>query len=780
MDNEKLFSAHPPLHPREEERIARLLGYDIMDSTDDPLLDRLTKMAAEICGTPISLISLIDGKRQWIKSHWGTELRETSREDAFCSYTILESKRTELVINDAQKDKRFIDNKYVTGDPFIRFYAGIPLDAGDGLAIGSLCVIDQKPRSLSEEQIKALHSLAAIAMDYIAIHRSNRELTNLLIREKEVYSHLLRASSEMAIQALTFDEALHSLIDHLNPNLGYLSCRIRNMQTGGTTGIIYNPLLPKDPELPLLWVQLDSAPQHPTGDTAQTEFISTGPLRPEFSYLVIPVRIRDRLVAVIELIYPDHRKMDSRIREVFDIMATNLGIVAERELVNLELQRKATHDGLTGASNRNFFMAQLERTIAAADPAYPSSALLFVDLDGFKEVNDNFGHQIGDRLLIEVTQRLKGICRGEDLMGRLSGDEFVLIALGIADQNSLEQLLERIHRHLAMPFILGDLEIRIGSSIGCCMLDSNDISTSEIIRRAEEAMYLVKTNKRKHYCIADNQLIKEFKARHDLDRMIRDSVKEKRMFIALQPIVDFTTGTVAAAEALFRIVDKQGTVIATECLMESLDRLRILPEIDEWVFAETLCILQTNFQEFSAIPGFRVSINVSPAILITHGYAKICLARMEEAKIPPSMLRLEIVESHLQTNNPWLLENLTVFREADVRIAIDDFGTGFSNLQYLTALPIDTIKIDKTFLKGIITSNKHSNDLLKAIVGIGKIFKYTLIAEGVEQESEAKHLASLGCSLMQGYLFGKPMRSGDFMAHILQGKPNLAPVTPLS
>jgi EAL domain-containing protein (putative c-di-GMP-specific phosphodiesterase class I) len=262
--------------------------------------------------------------------------------------------------------------------------------------------------------------------------------------------------------------------------------------------------------------------------------------------------------------------------------------------------------------------------------------------------------------------------------------------------------------------------------------------------------------------------------------MIRDSVKEKRMFIALQPIVDFTTGTVAAAEALFRIVDKQGTVIAAECFMESLDRLRILPEIDEWVFAETLRILQTNFQEFSAIPGFRISINVSPAILTTHGYAKICLARMQEAKIPPSMLRLEIVESHLQTNNPWLLENLTVFREADVRIAIDDFGTGFSNLQYLTALPIDTIKIDKTFLKGIITGNKHSNDLLKAIVGIGKIFKYTLIAEGVEQESEAKHLASLGCSLMQGYLFGKPMRSGDFMAHILQGKPNLAPVTPLS
>jgi diguanylate cyclase (GGDEF)-like protein len=755
-----------PIHPREEERIARLLGYDILDSGEDPLLDRLTKLAAEITGSPISLISLIDDKRQWIKSHYGTEIRETSREDSFCRHTILEPKEGELIVNDALTDKRFINNKYVTGEPHIRFYAGIPLDAGDGLAIGSLCVIDQKPNSLSQEQIKSLHSLASIVMDYITIHRSNRELTTLLMREKEVYSNLLRTSSKMAIEAPTFDDALHSLIEHLDPKLGYLSCRIRNMQTGGTTGIIYNPLLPKDPELPLLWVQLDSAPQHPTGDAATTEFISTASLRPEFSYLVVPVRIRDRLVAVIELIYPDHRKMDPRIREVFNIMATNLGIVAERELVNLELQRKATHDGLTGAANRNVFMAQLERTIGAVDPAYPSSALLFVDLDGFKEVNDNFGHQVGDRLLIEVTQRLKGICRGEDLMGRLSGDEFVLIALGIADQKALEQLLERIHRHLAMPILLGELEIKIGSSIGCCMLDSNEISTSEIIRRAEEAMYLVKTGKRKHYCIADDQLIKEFKAKHEMDRMIRDSIKEKRMFLALQPIVDSTTGAVASAEALFRILDKEGKVLAAECFMESLDRLRILTEIDEWVFAETIRIMQAHLREFSAIPGFRISINISPAILITHGYAKVCLARLEDAAIPTSMFRLEIVETHLQTNNRWLLENLKTFRDAGVHIAIDDFGTGYSNLQYLTALPINTIKIDKSFLKGIIPGDKHSNDLLKAIIGIGKIFNYTIIAEGVEQESESKHLASLGCTLLQGYLYGKPEKVDVFLKNL--------------
>lgn len=757
-----------PLHPREEERIARLLGFDILDTAKDPLLDRLTQIASQITGTPVSLLTFIDRDRQWIKAKYGTEMEQTSRESSFCSHTILNKNDDPLVVTDAEKDPRFATNPFVKGDPHIRFYAGIPLQAGDGLAIGSLCVIDTKPRTLTEEQIKELKSLAAIAMDYIDVHRSNRQLSNLLLREKEVYNNLLRTTSDMAVEAPTFDDALHSLIDHLDPNLGYLSCRIRNMQTGGTTGIIYNPMLPKDPELPMLWIQLDSIAHSPTGEHPKTDFISTGALRPEFSYLVVPVRIRDRLVAVIELIYPDHRKMDPRIREVFDIMASNLGIVAERELVNVDLQRQASHDALTGAANRTVFISQLERSIAEADSLNPTTALLYIDLDGFKEVNDNFGHQTGDRLLVEVTKRLKEICRGEDLLGRLSGDEFVLLIHGISDKNSLELLLKRIQRHLAMPFMLGDLEIRIGTSIGCSLLDSNEISTTELIRRSEEAMYLVKTGERKDYCIADKEIIAEFKEKRSMDRMIRKAVKDKMMFLALQPILDYASGKIIAAEALIRLVDKKKQVMDAGYFMDSLDRLRILPEVDEWVFAETLRLLKEHRKEFEKVPGFRISINVSPSILMTSGYAKLCINRLNEAKIPPSMLRMEIIESHLQTSNEWLHENLHTLREAGVKIAVDDFGTGFSNLQYLTGLPIDTIKIDKVFLKGILTKDTHQNDLLEAIIGIAKNFDYSIIAEGVEDPAQADYLNTLGCTQMQGYLFGKPMRVEDFITHLFE------------
>ena len=759
-------SGIPANHPREEERIARLLGYNILDTEDDPILDRLTAMASQITGAPVSLISLVDRERQWVKSRHGIDLRESPRKDAFCAHAILEPEGSAMIVEDSLKDPRFINNPFVTGEPHIRFYAGIPLRSEDGLPIGSLCVIDSKPGTLSGEKIRELEALAGIAMDYIAVHRSNRELTNLLLREKEVYNRLLSTSSEMAMKAPSFDEALHGLIDHLDPALGFLSCRIRNMQTGGTTGIIYNPELPKDPELPTLWNQIDASPHSPTGEHSRTEFISTGSLRPEFSFMVVPVRIRGRLVAVIELIFPDHRRMDPRVREVFDVLSTNLGIVAERELVNVELKLKASRDALTGVMNRNVFLELLEKQISDADSQNPSSALLFLDLDGFKDVNDNFGHQTGDRLLVEVSKRLREICRENDLLGRLSGDEFVILLNDLTPGESINRLLERVRRHLALPYMLGELEIRIGLSIGCALLDSNEIATTELLRRAEEAMYLVKKGEKKDFCIADATIIREFKQRRTMDRMIREAVKEKRMTLMLQPIVDSALNTIISAEILLRVLDRSGRIIEAADFMDSLDRTRTLPEVDEWVFSESLRILNLHRAAFSRIPGFRLSINVSPAILATHGFANFCLLRLKDDGIPPDMLQLEIVESRLLLGNPLIHENLNLFREAGVRIAVDDFGTGYSNLQYLTGLPIDTIKIDRIFLKGILTGDANRNDLLTAIINIGKTLGYSVIVEGVEEEGQSAFLRALGCNLMQGYLFGKPMPVNDFLTMI--------------
>lgn len=766
-------SVPAPLHPREEERIARLLGYDILDTEPDIIFDRLTQMAATLTGSPISLISLVDRNRQWVKSHYGCDLNESPRDDAFCAYTILDSEKM-MVVPDAEKDPRFDHNPFVTGDPHIRFYAGIPLHNGDGLPIGSFCVIDNKPRDLTTEQLSAIEELARIAMDYLEIHRSNRELTRLLVREKQVYNRLLSMSSELTSSTETLQEALRNILTHLDPDLGWLSCRMNNLVDHEVSDPKMNPLIPLDPLIEQIWKEIDTHPQ--TADQKEkTSFYSVENAGAKYAHLIIPVRNRGKLVAWIEMIYPDHRKLDPRIKEVFDIMASNLAFVAERELVSMELRRRAEHDALTGAVNRTLFLEGLESAISESDSNHPDSALLFLDLDGFKEVNDNFGHQIGDRLLVEVTKRLRSHSRERDILGRLSGDEFVLLVRHLNLTNDLEPLLKRIQRTISQPFMIGGLEIRITGSIGAAILERNDISTPELLRRAEESMYLVKNGDRKSFCIATEEIIKEFKDRLILDRKIHDAVYEKRLLLHFQPIVDLMTRAVCGSEALLRVVNKDGSILSAFEFISSLERNRLMTDADEWVFAEVIRILQQNFEQLAAIPGFQLSLNVSPAILMTQGYASHCLNRIKSADIPPSMICLEIVESHLDIYNPALLENLNLFRAAGVIIAVDDFGKGYSNLQHMTSMPFDIIKVDRMFLQGICSKNAKQNHLLSAMVSLGKNLGYSITSEGIENKEQVDHLFKLGCHRGQGYFFGKPMPIEEFIRYASTHHPGVLP-----
>lgn len=752
-----------PIPPSEEQRIARLLGFEILDTANDPMLDRLTRLASIICDVPAAMISLIDRNRQWFKSVYGLPIRETPRDISFCAHAIMDPERI-FVVSDTTKDPRFATNPLVTESPYIRFYAGAPLVTEDRIPIGTFCVVDYKPKQLTDHQLEGLRRLSEIAMDLIEIHRSNTKLTRLLHLEKEVYSRLLRSSADLVTTAPTFDEALNFLMNHLDENLGWLTARIRNMQTGGTTGISYNKSLPFDPELPLIWQKIDSDPHSAAEIHSHTRFVSTAPLRPEYSYLSVPIRIRDRLVALIELIYPDHRKVEKRIQEIFDLMASNLAIVAERELVLIDLQHQATHDHLTGAANRPVIMKGLEKAIRESESISPDSILLFFDIDGFKEVNDNFGHETGDRLLIEITKRLNGICRSNDLLGRLSGDEFVLLARGIDVENGLGELLNRIQKTLSTSFMIGELEIRVNASIGCAVIADPDLTPMELLRRAEEAMYLVKTGERKGFCIADEEVVRIFSIKRALDRKVKDAFQNNRFFAMFQPIVDLRTGGVAGFEALMRILDRNGNVMEASEFMPTIQRTRYLPQLDDYVLAETLRTFRSDStKNYLAIEGFRFSVNIGPAILSSKGYAMNCLSQLSKNNLSPHNLMLEIIESSLLQPSEAVIANLTTLREHGVAIALDDFGTGYSNLQQLSTLPVDIIKIDKEFIHGIAKGDIKRNSLLGAIMDIGKNLGYDIIAEGVEEKTEADYLKSIGCHFAQGYYFGKPMPIAEWM-----------------
>jgi diguanylate cyclase (GGDEF)-like protein len=756
-------NASYPIPPKEEERIARLLGYEVLDTENDPRLDRLTQLAAYLCDVPVAMISLVDRTRQWFKSVYGLPVQQTPREESFCTHAILDPDKI-FIVPDATKDPRFATNPLVTDSPFIRFYAGVPLVTEDHLTLGTFCVVDFTPKELSEQQLETLRRLSRIAMDLIEIHRSNTKLGRLLHLEKEVYSRLLRSSADLATAAPTFDEALNFLMNHLDENLGWLSARIRNMQSGGTTGIFYNKSIPPDSEIPLIWQKIDGSPRHTNEMRSSVEFINSAPLRPEYSYLSVPVRIRNRLVALIELIYPDHGKLEERIKEIFDLMASNLAVVAERELIMLDLQYQATHDHLTGAANRSVIMTGIENALRECDPLKPDTIVLYFDIDGFKEVNDNFGHVTGDNLLIEITRRLDSIRRSNDMLGRLSGDEFILVARGIDVENGLAPLLERLQTSLFGSFMIGDLEIKVSASIGCAVISEPDLTVNELMHRAEEAMYLVKTGERRGFCIADEEVVKTFQIRRSLERRVRDAFQNNRFFAVYQPIVDLASGEIAGFEALMRLLERDGSVMPACDFMQTIQRTRFLIQLDDYVLAETLRTFRSEeSKQFFTTDDFRFSVNIGPAILSSKGYAVNCLSQLEKSNILPQRLMLEITESFMLQPSAEVLRNLNILREKGVTIALDDFGTGYSNLQQLSTLPVDIIKIDKEFVQGIASGNLTKNSLLRAIIDIGKNLGYKIIAEGVEEKTQADYLKALGCHYAQGYYFGKPLPMSEWI-----------------
>lgn len=764
-----------PIPEREEERIVRLLGYEILDTEDDPRLDKLTKLAAYLCDVPVAMISLVDRNRQWFKSVYGLPIREMPREKSFCAHTILDPERV-FIVPDTTKDPRFATNPLVTDSPYIRFYAGVPLLTEDRLPLGTFCVVDFTPKQLTEKQIESLKRLSLIAMDLIDAHRSNIKLGRLLHVEKQVYSRLLRSSADIVKTAPTFDEALNFLMNHLDENLGWLSARVRNMQSGGTTGIYHNKLFPSDPEIPLIWQKIDSTPKHVTEISSSVQFINAAPLRPEYSYLIVPVRVRDRLVALIELLYPDHRKVETRIQEIFDLMASNLAIVAERELVLIDLQYKASHDHLTGAANRSVIIRGIEQAINECDPARPDSLVLFFDIDGFKEVNDNFGHQTGDSLLVEITRRLEAVRRSNDILGRLSGDEFILLARDIDVENGLAPLLDRLQKTLSTFFMIGDLEIRVNASIGCAVISESDLTVNEVMRRAEEAMYLVKTGERRGFCIADEEVVKTFQHRRVMDRKVKEAFQNNRFFAVYQPIIDLDTGRIIGFESLMRLLERDGSVMPACDFMQTIQRTRFLLQLDDYVLAETLRTFRSEeAAQFLSSENFRFSVNIGPSILALKGYAANCLAQLEMSGISPKKLMLEITESNMIQPSEIVLKNLNILRENGVTIALDDFGTGYSNLQQLSTLPVDIIKIDKEFIQGIATGNLTKNSLLGAIIGIGKNLGYRIIAEGVEEKGQSDYLRALGCHYAQGYYFGKPLPIDEWVKDRAQGNKQILP-----
>jgi diguanylate cyclase (GGDEF)-like protein len=427
----------------------------------------------------------------------------------------------------------------------------------------------------------------------------------------------------------------------------------------------------------------------------------------------------------------------------------------------------ATHDGLTALPNRSALIEQLRRSIAQAARSGREMAVLFLDLDRFKGINDTLGHPVGDDLLKLVGERLSRLVRRSDILGRLGGDEFMVLLQSMQRDSDPARVAEKIGDALSKPFVLGGREYRITASIGIAVYPRDGIDPDVLIRNADIAMYHAKAeglNRFSYYSQGMNAIVAK---RLDIENGLREALEANAFSLLYQPLVDIGIGSIFGAEALLRWQDRRGGAISPAEFMPMAEETGVVTRIGEWVLRKAC----EDAVRWRPPDGRKVqlSVNVSSKQLGDPRFADVVTRTLRETGLAPSRLELEITESSVLHEHGVTRSNLQYLRQLGVRIAIDDFGTGYSSLTALKHLPVDRLKIDRTFVCDITTEPADAT-ITSGLITMARGLGLAVTAEGVETRQQLELLYRQGCHQMQGYLFGKPVVTDEFAHQLLPGE----------
>ncbi len=662
---------------KETLRLAKLQGYNVLDTLPEPVYDDITSLAAHICQTPTALISLIDADRQWFKSKIGMTVNETPRNIAFCNQTIQQSGL--LVVENAQEDDRFKANSLVTGEPHIRFYAGAPLITPDGHALGSLCVIDYQPRQLTAPQQHGL-----------------------LVLSRQVVAQL-----ELIYRA--------NLLKSANDNLEH---RV-NERTAGLTSALHRLL------------------------KAQTKLL-------------------------------------------------------KREAA---LRHSALHDPLTGLPNRSYFSQRLDQAIQLAN-RQPNHlyAVLFLDLDEFKQVNDALGHDVGDQLLQYVAEQIKLLLRKSDLVARLGGDEFAVLLDDIPNEEHVFVVVQRLQEQLSLPFLVGDRQISIGASVGITFSNQGYKHPEAAIRDADVAMYRAKARSKQQAkakiqaqleqhqrtlkssknaletstspiliqdnSIDDAQRFVVFDAatkgsgqtRLMLESELRQGLEKSEFHLYYQPIFGLENARIAGFEALLRWHHPQhGCLEASEFIAIAND-IGLLVDLCHQIIQTACCQLKA-WRDCLPENNLQIHLNLSLVQICCPQLIDYWRDMLADYQLPPSAFLLEIEEQVLLSSDPAVMVALQQLHALGLGLCVDDFGLGHSSLSRLHQLNVGALKIDRTFVEGI--DSIGGTEIIKTIIDLGRSANMSVIAEGIETQQQLDALVSLDCPHGQGFLLSSPLQATE-------------------
>ena len=474
-----------------------------------------------------------------------------------------------------------------------------------------------------------------------------------------------------------------------------------------------------------------------------------------------PLRHEDTRLGALDL----YRDTPGPLSEKSTIVAQTLADVAAAYLINAQARADlqdsrdqsraaALHDPLTGLPNRVLILQLLEHAFRAGRRSKKMAAVLFLDLDRFKDVNDAYGHQVGDELLVAVAERLKGILRPGDNLARLSGDEFVIVCEDLADSSAADPIAARLAEQLAIPFPLSTGAVTTSASIGIAFTGPGVDSPEALLHDADLAMYRSKHNRHQEHGVIDLRHLQLVGQQAGLARALPGAIDRGELHLHYQPIVDAGDGHITGVEALLRWTHPARGPVPPAVFIPFAEQSGQIIDLGLFVL-EQACADRQRWQQHSPLE-ITMAVNVSAYQLMSAGFVESVQTVLTRTGTAPSLLTLELTEGVIVRDEGRALVVLEQLKETGVNLALDDFGTGYSSLGHLNALPIDTIKVDRTFVAKL-SDEPSSREIVTAIIGLAHSLGMTVTAEGVETAEQRRQLAELGSDRCQGFYFAKPM-----------------------
>lgn len=760
----------------EKRRLTALKRLGILDTAPEERFDRLTKIVRRIYHVPVALISLIDDDRQWFKSRQGLEITETPRSTAFCDYTIRQDRM--LIVEDATRDIRFQSNPLVTGPPYIRFYAGMPIREPSGFRIGSLCIIDHVARNVQEMDLDLLGSIASLVEDeieraYLAgDHRDLIEVSHLNRSIHRAQNIFLTHDSLHA----AFEFVLNDLLTLTGSRFGFIGeilhrpDNTRYLRVGAITSIAWNPeteaMYQQVGRRGMIFEQSDNLlGASMTADQAVVaNDFSSDPdhgglpgMHPGISsYFGVPIYAGSERVGLAGLADRDGGYSEKLAGELEPLLQT-VGQLIERKRLHWEktehkkdLELAANYDALTGLPNRRRLTELFEQEIVEADRRRGIVSVCFIDLDGFKEINDRLDHAAGDSVLKVVAQRLQASLREHDVIARLGGDEFVAIIRDVENESVFGRMLEAIRQPIN---VVGQI-FRLSASIGITVYPDDRVDIDLLLRHADQAMYAAKESGKNQFRYFD---LESHVLRKERDLVLEQApaaLKADQFELYLQPKINLSDKTVAGFEALIRWNHPENGVLAPAAFLPHLEHTALAAEAGRFVIAAAMEMLDQWCRQ--GLP-YSLNINLSPSHFLSGRFMsdlKSALAGRDKAF--KSRLVLEILETTTLDNAETVIANLAECRALGVQISLDDFGTGYSSLDYFRRLDVDEIKVDRSFVSEML-DNPDDELIVGAIIGLSHNFGRRIVAEGIETREIQDRLIAMGCELGQGFYYTRPI-----------------------